>query len=575
MRAFKALLAAGMAGGLWGCQLLGPDSISLGRDRYNTIIQTTSMEQTMGNIVRVYQHEPPQFMDVTEVDAVLSAGGSLTASAANIGATGLRTSTSVTNGRTGTAGGTIQYSETPTIRYVPLLGQALVAQLVTPVSVDAMGLLYDSSWPTAPLLDFASAYLTLDYDEFYSAFNTLIELDANDAIELAAARSDLLEGGEAANTTKTPSTAGAGGKTAPAGKSDSGTENNALVIYLRPFHPHAVAGKRMDSDVTEKGGKRAEGADLSEKQRVLQLWIRLLRLYADTQPSFTAPRECTSLGLVGMNPAQLKAWGMGIADKGDAALDAARRCIPTQIELRVVPVPRMLASGQNPAESAAIRNLVSRAPLMRTYSALGILKAAMERPHPKVELVTPERGREIRAHPWNRDADSLSYYTLLPSDEDSVDCPAAIAQDGGCDNPAPGDINAGNWKIINETLACWIANSATDPAGACATPSAPSAATPDHDLYSYEPAGADPLSDPYVQYNIRLGALRRYLLIVVADRLPAEAPYISYFSQGRWYYIPADDPVSQRNFHLLSLFLTMMAIAPSTQPLSPVINVGG
>jgi hypothetical protein len=36
-----------------------------------------------------------------------------------------------------------------------------------------------------------------------------------------------------------------------------------------------------------------------------------------------------------------------------------------------------------------------------------------------------------------------------------------------------------------------------------------------------------------------------------------------------------DDAVSQKNFQLLSLFMTMMAIPPSTQPLSPVINVGG
>ena len=65
------------------------------------------------------------------------------------------------------------------------------------------------------------------------------------------------------------------------------------------------------------------------------------------------------------------------------------------------------------------------------------------------------------------------------------------------------------------------------------------------------------------------------MLIVVADTLPAKTPYVAYACGGRWYYIASDDPVSQKNFQLLSLFLTMMAIAPSNQPLSQVINVGG
>ena len=87
-------------------------------------------------------------------------------------------------------------------------------------------------------------------------------------------------------------------------------------------------------------------------------------------------------------------------------------------------------------------NLTSRAPLIRTYSALGILKAAMERPHPKVELVTPERYQQIRdpvTHAWNDDPNDLSYYTLLPADEDSVDCPENVREkSGSCDNPSPG-----------------------------------------------------------------------------------------------------------------------------------------
>ena len=89
------------------------------------------------------------------------------------------------------AQGTLQYSESPIIRYVPLLGQALVQQLVTPVSVVALAWLFDSEWPIAPVLDFATNYVTPDRNAFYAALNTIIELDDNDAVHFVAGTSDL------------------------------------------------------------------------------------------------------------------------------------------------------------------------------------------------------------------------------------------------------------------------------------------------------------------------------------------------------------------------------------------------
>jgi hypothetical protein len=222
---------------------------------------------------------------------------------------------------------------------------------------------------------------------------------------------------------------------------------------------------------------------------------------------------------------------------------------------------------------------------MRTYSALGMLKAATERPHPKIEFVTPARYREIRdpaTHGWNDDPDALSYYTLLPADEDSIDCPdAARTQKGGCDNPAPGGSAGEEYKQISDDLARWIADSVRPSAPATTTPPATPATTssddedPYHGLLAYERPGSDALEARYVRFNERLGLLRRYILVIVADALPPDAAYVSYAYGGRWYYIAGDDTVSKKNFHLLSLFLTMMAVPPATQPLSPVINVGG
>ena len=106
----------------------------------------------MSNIVRVYTAQADPVGGMTEVDATLSVGGSLTGASSNIGAErGKGTSAGTLAGQVSSVGAAVQYSETPTIRYQPLLGQALVAQLVTPVSIDALGMLYDSGWPAAAL----------------------------------------------------------------------------------------------------------------------------------------------------------------------------------------------------------------------------------------------------------------------------------------------------------------------------------------------------------------------------------------------------------------------------------------
>jgi hypothetical protein len=563
-------LAAGALTALGGCQFFGPNSIGLGRDRYNSVIQSTSMEQTMANIVRVYNHEPTLFMDVTEVDATLSFGGSLAGAATSIGAEmGTRVSNSSATtytGRLGSAQGTVQYSETPTIRYQPLLGQALVAQMVTPVSVDALGLLYDSYWDIAPLLDFALAYLTLNPDEFYAALNTIIELNNREALELVAGKSGLPKSPTSEEEIKTPSASG----TSKGAGNAAATGNDSLFIYLRPFHPHAGYSDPADKQRV-----------LVDKQRVFQLWVRMLRIYLDNQPMFDPPSKCkATIGLT-LDAKTLQDWDVNIGkhvtgsdDQKDKLLDSARDCLPSAIELRVVPVP-MLPKGKGRATSPPI-NIASHAPLMRTYSALGILKDATERPHPKIEFVTPQQYREIRYNDaWNGDVDNLNYYTLLSSQEDSIDCSDDRKQIGGCDNPPPSPSEREDYKKLTAEIDCWIQLFVPKNPPPCTSASGSSQDTYLSGLDVSETKGRNVLDNKYIKQNRRLGLLRRYILVIVDDHLPLDSVYASYSDGDRWYYIAKDDPVSEKNFDLLSLFLTMMAIAPSTQPLSPVINVGG
>jgi hypothetical protein len=117
--------------------------------------------------------------------------------------------------------------------------------------------------------------------------------------------------------------------------------------------------------------------------------------------------------------------------------------------------------------------------------------------------------------------------------------------------------------MFNSQIDRWIRNFATG------GPTYPSG------LDVYEASGSDVLDPQFINMNGRLGTLRRYVLIIVDDRLPKSRAYASYFDGSKWYYIDKDDTVSEKNFQLLALFMTMMAVPPSTPPLSPTINVGG
>jgi hypothetical protein len=91
--------------------------------------------------------------------------------------------------------------------------------------------------------------------------------------------------------------------------------------------------------------------------------------------------------------------------------------------------------------------------------------------------------------------------------------------------------------------------------------------------YVYEEPGIS--FDEFVRVNDALWQLRRYMLIIRSDALPPPNAYVAHFDRGFWYYIAGDDAISQQNFNLISLFLTVMAIPPTNPPLTTSISVGG
>jgi hypothetical protein len=127
------LILIGAAG---GCKQAGPGSLKASRSNYNIVIQQTGSEQLLLNIVRLRYRDTPYFLEVASVstsfhfDAVASVDSSLLESRGNIYDFG--------------AG--VGYTERPTITYTPLQGDKFVTQLMSPLDLDTILLLYHSGW---------------------------------------------------------------------------------------------------------------------------------------------------------------------------------------------------------------------------------------------------------------------------------------------------------------------------------------------------------------------------------------------------------------------------------------------
>ena len=119
-----------------GCHVTGPASVKTGRAMYNVAVQQTDKEQLLLNIVRLRYRDTPYFMEVASVStsfdfaASASAGVSLPEAAAN----GYDVGTG------------IGYAEKPTVTYTPVKGDRFATQLMTPVGLDTLLLLYHSGW---------------------------------------------------------------------------------------------------------------------------------------------------------------------------------------------------------------------------------------------------------------------------------------------------------------------------------------------------------------------------------------------------------------------------------------------
>lgn len=125
---------------LIGCQSIGPNQIKLDRNRYNDVIQETSNEQLLMNIVRLRYIEPMTNLKLTNITSSYTLNPGL-----SLPGTGL---SSVTGGKSAPAAAgssvmrtlnidpSIQYLDTPTITYTPVENAQFVKELMEPLALN-------------------------------------------------------------------------------------------------------------------------------------------------------------------------------------------------------------------------------------------------------------------------------------------------------------------------------------------------------------------------------------------------------------------------------------------------------
>jgi hypothetical protein len=230
-------------------------------------------------------------------------------------------------------------------------------------------------------------------------------------------------------------------------------------------------------------------------QDVTRVWDWLWRLYAGTQPA-----------------ADGSLWNPG-------------RGVPLRIELRTTPIKNIRAKGLDLTRSGV-------GPILRTHSALGILKSLDAEPK-LVDYVTPEEYETIIEAPFN----SRSYFRRCDSDFAYL-LPLHLAKAKSFSDTVIRDLAPPAQEIYD-----------TREGENCS--------------YMVNIHRLDPTLER------QLNHLRRLILIVRSDAPPPPDAYVSW-RDDEWYYIDGSDSISQKNFMLISQFMSIQSTVSSVPSLTAV-----
>jgi hypothetical protein len=247
----------------------------------------------------------------------------------------------------GIAGG--DYSEGPNITYHPLQGAELVAQLNSPISVKSLVDMHYSGWTLTPLMALIVTRLAEGHQHHEDAKNAMRALSGVEALILEAAQSSQL------------------GDVPKINQSDAAeriTSANVLALYF------STKGEFKGDLKCAPNLKSALGV---ERFSVTQ-WLHLLKIY---RPQET--RGVTEASIASASPAELNR----IISK-----------LPNTIEIN--------------ATSGRSRGGQRKAPILRTRSALGVMKNLAEQ---LTKFVSPEEASQIIDRHEQAACASKDYYT--------------------------------------------------------------------------------------------------------------------------------------------------------------------
>jgi hypothetical protein len=299
--------------------------------------------------------------------------------------------------------------------------------------------------------------LTAGFSDYYAALNAIIALDHNGALIIEAAPAGQTAGAANGQNDKKATTAG---------------PNNALTLY---FAPKGLANDNFKCETDLKY------TQLNIDRVSVHLWLRLLRIY---------------------RPADIHVADTHLDSASSAELQRIISKLPNSIEI--------------PAASLRGRNRNRSAPLLRTRSALGVLKNLVEGEYSLATFVSPDQASSIMNEQPNKPGCRRPEHYYLVRDAKITD-----------------NLDSGKQQGVTTSLK----------------------------------RDANARSEG-ILYNSR-----KYMLIQVSDTPPAGA-FVSAFENGHYYFIANDDEVSKRTLALLALITSVQAIPAQSGGLTPALSIG-
>jgi hypothetical protein len=433
--------------------------------------------------------------------------------------------------------------------------------------------------------------------------NAIIDLDDYGSLVLAAEKSDLTPAAAVSSTTNI----------AP---------NDSLVLYFDPDKldiKQSVLQKRLAKALDRKNESDSSVAELSvaeqlqvraqvqadAQKRARYLWRRLWEIYHPNNPLCpgTEPPPRIELRTA---PLTAAAWEAARAALHPPKKSAAPAVTTTTTDRTYILVNKPVTTRPSPATapmdassgtSTRYRDTTSvststtpqpvlnpatqpsgRLPVLRTRSALGVLRAATNEDWGIAVFVTPAQ-YQFFVHRVLVDSKAnnvhLDFYRFRL--DDKIDCTDANAEAVNRDRLLAARVPKAKRRPVTATGPsqflpldyCRVKRLYDWPEGETRLPNDAAA------LEKLVPL-PNPKTDPTQMVQNEVGETRHFLVIVeqdASDPIP-DRTYVSYKYGDKVYYINDEDYVSKKNFVLVGQLLTMEAV-PAGGGLTPTISVGG